>query len=113
METVPFGKRARPVVEETAQPFTGDGLERRAFAGEDRRSKHRQRVLKRANIRFNSGYGAFSCRVRNLTEEGALVLMDELNGLPGEFDFIILGEEKGRRARVAWHGAGKIGLRFQ
>lgn len=105
MEKAVFGKRVPPSVE---QAVAGDAAPPRI----ERRQTHRPRVLKGADIRFNKGYGAYSCTVKNLTDHGALVQMEDSTGLPPEFDFIIKGAETARTASVAWRKAGKAGLRF-
>jgi len=78
----------------------------------EQRNAHRRRVLKGANMYFNGGYGAFSCTVKNLSDSGALVLMEDTSGLPGEFEFRINGEVKPRLAHICWKQNGKAGLRF-
>ena len=76
------------------------------------RTMPRRRVLKGANLYFNGGYGAFSCTVKNQSEGGALVLMEDTSGLPGAFDFRINGEAQSRKAHIAWKEKGKAGLQF-
>lgn len=107
MEKVVFGKRVPPSVEET---LAADALSKPLH--EERRQAHRPRVLKGADIRFNKGYGAYSCTVKNLTNDGAMVFIEDCSGLPAEFDFVIKGEENVHRASIAWHKVGKAGLRF-
>ena len=79
---------------------------------EERRSDHRRRVLKGANLYFNKGYGAYECLVRNLSDGGALVHMEDSSGLPATFDFVVKGEEGKRSATVSWRLRGIAGIRF-
>ena len=78
----------------------------------EQRSTRRRRVLKTGNIHFNKGYNAYSCRVKNITDDGVMVEMEDSSGLPGRFDFIIGGEDKTREATVCWRTQGKAGIRF-
>jgi hypothetical protein len=78
----------------------------------ERRLNARRRVLKGGNMYFNSGYGAFSCTVKNLSESGALVMMEDTSGLPGVFDFRLNGEPASRKAHICWKENGKAGLQF-
>ncbi len=78
----------------------------------EKRSSQRHRVLKGGNIYFNRGYGAFSCTVKNLSDGGAMVLMEDSSGLPGEFDFVITGEDKTRKASISWRSNGRAGIVF-
>jgi hypothetical protein len=79
---------------------------------EERRSDRRRRVLKGANIYFNKGYAAFDCIVKNLSDAGAMVKMEDSSGLPGVFEFAIKGEDARRPACISWRQSGKAGIRF-
>jgi DeoR/GlpR family transcriptional regulator of sugar metabolism len=57
----------------------------------ERRSQKRHRVLKGAIIRFNKGYGAFECVVRNLSENGAKLTFGETSAVPAAFELKIAG----------------------
>lgn len=78
----------------------------------EKRTSQRRRVLKGGNIYFNRGYGAYSCTVKNLSDGGAMVLMEDSSGLPGEFDFVITGEDKTRKASISWRANGRAGIVF-
>ncbi|MGB7286594.1 MAG: PilZ domain-containing protein [Salaquimonas sp.] len=78
----------------------------------DRRANQRRRVLKSANIFFNKGYGAYDCVVKNLTDAGALIKMEDSSGLPGIFDFVVKGEDEKRPAKIAWRSNGMCGVKF-
>jgi len=76
------------------------------------RADRRRRVLKGGNLYFNKGYGAYQCTVRNLSDGGALIEMEDSSGLPSSFDFLISGEAKPVTASIAWRLRGKAGLKF-
>ncbi len=78
----------------------------------NRRTDHRRRVLKGANLYFNKGYGAFDCTVKNISSGGALVEMEDSSGLPSMFDFNIKGESENRTATISWRKNGRAGIRF-
>jgi hypothetical protein len=81
------------------------------FAGAERRTSHRQRVLKGATLSFNKGYSAFECVVRNLSEGGAKLSLGETFGLPATFRLSISGEAT-HVAHVVWRKANEIGVRL-
>jgi hypothetical protein len=76
----------------------------------ERRSQPRQRVLKGAIIRFNKGYGALECVVRNLSENGARLAFGETTAVPAAFDLKIAGDGNVREARVRWRTPDFIGI---
>jgi hypothetical protein len=76
----------------------------------ERRSQPRRRVLKGAIIRFNKGYGAFECVVRNLSENGAKLTFGETSAVPAAFELKIAGDERMREARVRWRSPDSVGV---
>lgn len=78
---------------------------------QEKRACHRRRVLKGATVRFNKGYGSYGCRVRNLTEGGALLEMGETTGLPHHFEFQLDGAPS-VPAEIVWRTAQKIGIKY-
>jgi len=81
------------------------------IAVNEKRSEHRRRVLKTGVMLFNKGYASYGCRVRNLTENGAMVEMGETSGVPSEFDFRMDGQ-KSVPAHVVWRTREKLGISF-
>lgn len=79
---------------------------------EERRASLRRRVLKGGNIFFNKGYGAYDCTLKNLSETGALIKMDDSSGLPGTFEFAVKGDDIKRQATIAWRNKGMAGVKF-
>jgi hypothetical protein len=80
--------------------------------GAERRSQLRQRVLKGATIRFNKGYGALECVVRNLSENGARLSFGETTGVPAAFELKIAGGERLREAQIRWRTPDSVGVLF-
>lgn len=78
----------------------------------ERRSQPRHRVLKGAIIRFNKGYGAFECVVRNLSENGAKLTFGETSAVPAAFELKIAGDERMREAHIRWRSLDSVGVSF-
>lgn len=87
---------------ETAATLPNDSAERR--------SEPRHRVLKGAIIRFNNGYGALECVVRNLSGGGAKLSFGETTAVPSAFDLKIAGGEQIRKADVRWRSPDSVGI---
>ena len=83
------------------------GLDGAVFA--ERRAEIRRRVLKGGTLRFNRGYGAMECVVRNQTTDGALLVFGDSSGVPSVFDLAI-GADAPRRAEVKWRGLVAVGV---
>lgn len=77
----------------------------------EKRGEHRRRVLKTGVMLFNKGYASYGCRVRNLTDKGAMVEMGETSGVPTEFDFRLDGKNS-VPASVIWRTADRMGIQF-
>lgn len=86
------------------------GLDGEVFA--ERRGAQRRRVLKGATLRFNRGYAALECIVRNLSDTGARLAFGETAAVPSEFDFWLAGTDKPVRASVRWRGLEDVGIAF-
>lgn len=83
------------------------GLDGAVFA--ERRAVIRRRVLKGGTLRFNRGYGAMECVVRNQSVGGALLFFGDSSGVPQNFDLSIAGDPP-RRAEVKWRGLVAMGV---
>lgn len=79
---------------------------------QEKRSEHRRRVLKSGVMLFNKGYASYGCRIKNLTEKGAMVEMGETAGVPSEFDFRMDGKSA-IPANVVWRTADRMGIQFR
>jgi hypothetical protein len=78
----------------------------------ERRSQPRRRVLKGAIIRFNKGYGAFECVVRNLSENGAKLTFGDTSAVPAVFELKIAGDQQMHEAHVRWRSPDSVGVSF-
>lgn len=78
----------------------------------ERRTSQRRKVLKGATLRFNGGYGALGCIVRNLSDTGARLAFGETAAVPSAFDFWLSGADKPVRATVRWRGVEDVGIAF-
>ena len=79
----------------------------------EKRSERRQRVLKAGTIMFNSGYGSFSAKIRNMTEAGALIEVYDSQGIPPKFDFLVHGDQPVTKpSRIVWRTNYFMGIKF-
>lgn len=78
--------------------------------GPENRRARRMRVLKSGRILFNGGYSVFDCRVKNLSQSGALLEMPSLLGIPSQFDFVLDGAKK--HCTVMWRTDRLMGVAF-
>lgn len=78
---------------------------------EERRRIPRQRTLKGGRIVLNDGFSTFDCTVRNLTAEGAKLIVSSIIGIPQRF---ALAMQDGRQfnCETIWHTETEIGVRF-
>ena len=63
-----------------------DHAARRSFIGEERHGAYRHRVYKGAIITFNRGNSVFECLVRNQSNAGARLCMEQAFALPLSFN---------------------------
>lgn len=78
----------------------------------ERRTSPRRRTLQGAIIRFNRGYGALECVVRNRSEDGARLAFGDTTAVPASFELKIAGESVARTARVRWRSISAVGVAF-
>jgi hypothetical protein len=75
----------------------------------ERRRAQRHRTLKAGKIVLHHT-SVIDCTIRNLSPEGALIIVDNAATLPAEFDLKFDGET--RRCTVAWRRLGRLGVKF-
>jgi hypothetical protein len=79
----------------------------------EKRREARTRTLKKARIVFNEGRSVIDCIVRNLSPNGALLVLPSVVGVPETFDLLIESDGSSHRACTRWKGNGKIGVEFR
>lgn len=79
---------------------------------EDRRKIRRQRTILGGMVTFNRRRSTSDCTIRNLTDNGALLVFENATLLPAEFDLTIASKEKTVRALTVWRGPSSAGVSF-
>lgn len=93
-------------------PITHNSIELDGNVYTERRAARRHKVLKGATLRFNRGYGALECIVRNLSDNGARLAFGDIAAVPSKFDFRLSGVEAATPAVVRWRGVEDVGIEF-
>jgi PilZ domain len=79
---------------------------------DERRARPRQRRLNGANIIFNKDASVIDCVVRDLSPEGAQLIVSSLVRIPDLFELRINRDGNRHRSKVAWRSKDRIGVRF-
>ena len=77
----------------------------------NRRREHRMRVFKPARIILNNGYSVINCIVRDISDGGARISLEDAMLLPEAFS-IELDSGAVRRAMRRWRRGKSVGLEF-
>jgi hypothetical protein len=77
----------------------------------ERRKTSRHRTLKAGSITFNKDSG-FDCRVRNLSQTGALLEVASQIGIPDTFVLVIAADHLRKPCHVIWRTATRLGVTF-
>jgi hypothetical protein len=85
----------------------------RAQPTDERRGAHRQRIFKGGVLRFNRGYGALECVVRDVSERGALLVFGDTAAVPSQFDLRVGPAGEWRAASVRWRRDTRVGVSFE
>ena len=80
--------------------------------GRQLRREHRTRVLKMARIIFNGGYSVYDCRVRNVSDSGAMLEMTSMVGIPTRFEIAFDGASPRRQCTIMWRTDRLMGVAF-
>lgn len=78
--------------------------------GAERRADQRSRMLKGGTLRFNRGYGALECVVRNVSENGARLAFGETSAVPPQFELRVGPDGEWRQAEVRWRTLTDVGV---
>ena len=77
---------------------------------QERRNEAR-RIFKGAHIAFKGHGATIDCTVRNLSNRGACLKVENSIGIPDSFD-LVLDNASVRSCRVTWRNAMQIGVEF-
>ena len=78
---------------------------------DNKREATRMRRLKEGRVVFNGKKSVMSCIVRDASNCGARITINEPYLVPHEFEFVMQGAET-RPARKIWIRANEMGLQF-
>ncbi|GJD33600.1 PilZ domain-containing protein [Methylobacterium aerolatum] len=76
------------------------------------RRQPRLRVFLKGRIVFNNGQSSIDCLVRDMSAEGARLMLSETAALPEKFDLYIPQKEKTHRATLRWRREDGVGVTF-
>jgi PilZ domain len=79
----------------------------------ERRSIGRTTISKSALLFFDEQHGVFSCHVRNITNGGAGIRLQDLNVLPVSFELTFDNFHNVRRCQIIWRRGDFVGVQFQ
>lgn len=78
----------------------------------ERRVSSRQRRLNGAKIVFNNSASVIDCIVRDLSDQGARLLVASPVGIPSRFDLRIDRTGACHSSKVVWRAKDQIGVSF-
>jgi hypothetical protein len=79
---------------------------------QERRHSQRARTLRAGKIVFNDKRCVIDCMIRNISRNGACLLVASVVGIPSGFDLLIDGEAESRHCKLVWHAQNRIGIEF-
>jgi hypothetical protein len=79
---------------------------------DEKRKTARRRVLKEGKIVFADGMRVFDCTIRDMSEEGARLLIANTVGLPDTFQLYEKSSGMLYPVTVAWRQPNSIGVQF-
>lgn len=79
----------------------------------DRRESPRHRTLKGGRIVLGLKNIVYDCRVRNLSENGALLILPNTVEIPDRFELRIVNEDIQVQAVVRWRTGTQLGVQFE
>lgn len=78
---------------------------------DERRRYHRNRTLKGGRIVINDGHSTFDCTVRNLSDEGAKLVVTSILGIPQHFALSMI-DGRTFNCEIIWHTETELGVKF-
>lgn len=76
------------------------------------RKAQRKRAMLGATIVFNNRNSTIECKIRNISEDGAKIVVSEDVSFPQRFDFNVPQHGRSYQAKVIWRHGGETGLEF-
>ena len=77
----------------------------------EKRDSPRTRALKSGRIMFNHGSSSIDCTIRNLSANGAKLLVENALGLPDEF-LLMCADDRNYKCTVRWRKLNEMGVSF-
>ncbi len=77
---------------------------------QERRNFHRGRTFLSGRITFNNRFSTMDCLVRNLSQNGAKLIISSPVMIPHEFDIHIHKRGDSQRARLIWRSDIEMGI---
>lgn len=78
----------------------------------EHRRATRTRAVLRASIIFNNRNSSIDCMIRNLSNTGAKITIDDTIAIPQQFELMILQKGQSFNAKVVWRHLGEAGVEF-
>ncbi|WP_332682631.1 PilZ domain-containing protein [Bosea sp. (in: a-proteobacteria)] len=78
----------------------------------ERRLQARNRTFIGAQIIFNQRQSTLDCTVRNLSEQGALLVLSDAVATPELFELYFPLKRESRMVRARWHDGARQGVEF-
>jgi len=79
---------------------------------ENKRRADRKRVLRGGKIILGNLMSTFECKLRNVSDTGALLMVNNAANIPDEF-YLAIDFQPGRRpCHVAWRKMNQLGVQF-
>lgn len=79
----------------------------------ERRKQQRLRSLLGGRVSFNQKHCTLDCVVRNVSEDGALLMISDSVALPNAFDLDIARHQRSYVARIRWRDGERVGVAFE
>ncbi len=80
---------------------------------QEHRQASRHKTYKAARIAFQGVRAVITCLVRNLSDTGACLAVDNPIGIPDSFNLVFDSGEPSRMSRVIWRKKKQIDIAFQ
>jgi hypothetical protein len=80
---------------------------------DDRRKIQRRRVLKEGKIVYADGLRVFDCTIRDMSENGARLLVANTIGLPNTFQLYEKSSGTLYPCSIAWRQSNAVGVHFE